>query len=120
MTPSFIGRYAMISPGVRPTISFASLPTASILLSRTETATTDGSLSTMPRPGTKTSTVVVPRSIPSFGENARIVTDFFEVVQVFRRYRLEKLPHPPHRYGIESIAQAGTVELVAEILHKLS
>src|ERR1700690_1901480 len=69
MTPSFIGRYAMISPGVLPTISFASLPTARILLSRTETATTDGSLRTIPFPGTKTSTVVVPRSMPSFGEN---------------------------------------------------
>src|SRR3990167_3837926 len=71
MTPSFIGRYAIISPGVRPIISFASLPTARILLSRTETATTEGSFSTMPLPGTYTSTVVVPRSMPSFGENEK-------------------------------------------------
>src|SRR3990167_2479748 len=69
MTPSFIGRYATISSGVRPTISLASFPTARILLSLTETATTDGSFKTIPFPGTKTNTVVVPRSMPSFGEN---------------------------------------------------
>src|SRR3989344_4305475 len=73
MTPSFIGRYAVISPGVRPTISLASLPTASILLSRTETATTEGSLRTIPLPGTKTSTVVVPRSMPSLGEKEKAI-----------------------------------------------
>src|SRR3989344_79563 len=70
MTPSFIGRYAMMSSGVRPSISLASFPTASILLSR-EMATTDGSLRTMPFPGTKTSTVVVPRSMPSLGEKKK-------------------------------------------------
>src|SRR3989338_3885401 len=69
MTPSFIGRYAMMSPGVLPIISLASFPTARILLSATETATTEGSFSTIPFPGTKTRTVVVPRSMPSFGEN---------------------------------------------------
>ena len=58
-----------MSPGVLPIISLASFPTARILLSATETATTEGSLSTIPFPGTKTRTVVVPRSIPSFGEN---------------------------------------------------
>src|SRR3989344_1894092 len=73
MTPSFIGRYAIISPGVRPTISLASLPTARILLSRTETATTEGSLRTIPLPGTKTSTVVVPRSMPSLGEKEKAI-----------------------------------------------
>ncbi len=30
MTPSFIGRMATMLPGVRPSISLASLPTASI------------------------------------------------------------------------------------------
>src|SRR3989344_4568279 len=60
----------MMSSGVRPSISFASFPTARILLSR-EIATTDGSLSTMPFPGTKTSTVVVPRSMPSLGEKKK-------------------------------------------------
>src|SRR3989338_10300286 len=71
MTPSFIGRYAIISSGVRPTISFASFPTASILLSICDTATTEGSLRTMPFPGTNTSTVVVPKSMPSLGENEK-------------------------------------------------
>ena len=53
MTPSRIGRIASILPGVRPSIILASLPTA-----RTDflpprvvmVATTEGSLSTMPRP----------------------------------------------------------------------
>src|SRR3989344_8706192 len=58
----------MISPGVLPIISLASAPTAKILLSICEMATTDGSLSTTPRPGTKTSVFAVPRSIPSLGE----------------------------------------------------
>src|SRR3990167_1825700 len=96
MTPSFIGRYAVISPGVRPTISLASLPTASILLSRTETATTEGSLRTIPLPGTKTSTVVVPRYMPSLGEKEKAIwrvhcIRFFSIDK--RRYspRLERL-----------------------------
>src|SRR3989344_3954796 len=72
MTPSFIGRYAMMSSGVRPTICLASVPMARILLPPRlprpfPTATTDGSLITTPLPGTKTSTLVVPKSIPSFG-----------------------------------------------------
>ena len=46
--------------GVRPIIRFASIPTARTLLS-SDTATTDGSLSTMPCPGTNTRTLVVPR-----------------------------------------------------------
>src|SRR3989338_6576713 len=87
MTPSFIGRYAIISPGVRPTISLASLPTARILLSRTETATTEGSLSTIPRPGTKTSTVVVPRSMPSFGEKEKAIRSGI-VAQTASSYQL--------------------------------
>src|SRR3989344_2631815 len=67
MTPSFIGRYAMMESGVRPIISFASTPMARILLF-SETATTEGSFNTMPRPGTNTRMFVVPRSMPSFGE----------------------------------------------------
>src|SRR3989344_1564502 len=78
MTPSFIGRYAMMSSGVRPIIAFASAPMASILLFPCRpcafpTATTEGSLMTTPFPGTKTSTLVVPRSMPSFGEKKDIV-----------------------------------------------
>src|SRR3989344_563639 len=66
--PSLSGRYATISPGVRPIISLASAPTARILLSISEMATTDGSLMMTPRPGTNTSVLAVPRSIPSLGE----------------------------------------------------
>ena len=53
MTPSFIGRMATMLPGVRPSISFASLPTASTFLpprASCWTATTEGSLDTMPWP----------------------------------------------------------------------
>ncbi|CAM5444286.1 hypothetical protein STANM309S_05047 [Streptomyces tanashiensis] len=40
----------MIEPGVRPMVSFASAPTASACREPSWTATTDGSLSTMPWP----------------------------------------------------------------------
>src|SRR5712692_616611 len=43
----------------------ASSPTATTLLSRTPTATTHGSLMTIPWPFRYTSTFAVPRSIPS-------------------------------------------------------
>ena len=53
ITPSFIGRIAWIEPGVRPSIFFASWPTARIerLLRGPDScriATTEGSFSTMP------------------------------------------------------------------------
>ena len=66
MTPSFRGRTAVMEPGVRPIISFASAPTATTLfgVERTSTATTEGSRMTMPLPLTKTSVLAVPRSIP--------------------------------------------------------
>src|SRR3989344_7438374 len=63
-----MGRYAMIDSGVRPTMSFASVPMARMERSLCEMATADGSLSTIPFPGTNTNVVVVPRSIPSRGE----------------------------------------------------
>ena len=52
MTPSRKGRMAVMLPGVRPSINFASSPTAStcFLPLTSAMATTDGSLSTMPRP----------------------------------------------------------------------
>jgi hypothetical protein len=54
MTPSRKGRMAWMLPGVRPSIIFASSPTASTcFLPRTSAiATTEGSLRTMPRPFT--------------------------------------------------------------------
>src|SRR5258708_17610097 len=54
---------ATISWGVRPSIIFASVPTASTLSVVRSTATTEGSLSTMPRPFTHTRVLAVPRSI---------------------------------------------------------
>jgi len=52
ITPSFIGRTAVMCPGVRPSMLLASEPTATITLpprvGSSCTATTEGSLSTMP------------------------------------------------------------------------
>ena len=62
MTPSFSGRMAWMWLGVRPIIRLASAPTASGRPSFTLTATTEGSLSTMPRPRTYTRVLAVPRS----------------------------------------------------------
>src|SRR5882724_8899114 len=74
MTPSFIGRMAMMLAGVRPSISFASLPTASTRPVLWLTAMIDGSHSTMPLPLAYTSVVAVPRSIARSFEN-RLSTD---------------------------------------------
>src|SRR5689334_1831577 len=54
---------AVMLPGVRPSISFASLPTASIWSLTLLTATIDGSLRTMPVPRANTQVLAVPRSI---------------------------------------------------------
>src|SRR3954447_19016039 len=64
MTPSRIGRTTWMRSGARPSISRACRPTASTRLSASEYATTDGSLSTTPRPLTYTRTFAVPRSMP--------------------------------------------------------
>src|SRR5262245_18233830 len=63
MTPSRIGLIAVMLVGVRPSISFASLPTASIWALAVLNATIDGSLSTMPRPRANTQVFAVLRSI---------------------------------------------------------
>src|ERR1043165_4204164 len=63
MTPSRIGLMAVMLPGVRPSISFASLPTASICALTVLNATMEGSLRTMPRPRANTQVLAVPRSI---------------------------------------------------------
>ena len=62
MTPSLSGRMATMLPGVRPIIRLASMPTATICPVLVLSATTEGSLSTMPRPRTYTSVLAVPRS----------------------------------------------------------
>ena len=63
MTPSFIGRTGLMLAGVRPSISCASVPTASIDPLAMLNATMEGSLRTMPRPRAKTQVLAVPRSI---------------------------------------------------------
>jgi hypothetical protein len=57
-------------PGVRPSISLASLPTASTLPVSVLTATAEGSSTTIPLPLAKTRVLVVPKSMPrSFEKN---------------------------------------------------
>ena len=63
MTPSFIGLMAVMLPGVRPSISLASVPTASIRPLILLSATMEGSLTTMPLPRAKTQVLAVPRSM---------------------------------------------------------
>ena len=64
MTPSFKGLVATILPGVLPNILLASCPTARTSFVLLSTATTDGSLKTIPLPFTYPITVAVPKSIP--------------------------------------------------------
>ena len=59
----------MINSGVLPIIFLASIPIARILLSCSETATTEGSFKTIPLPGKNTRVFAVPRSIPNFFES---------------------------------------------------
>ncbi len=59
--------------GVRPIISFALSPTAKILFSERVTATTDGSCKTTPLPEIKTRELQVPKSIPIFLLNIRLI-----------------------------------------------
>src|ERR1700722_16491011 len=63
MTPSFIGLMATTLPGVRPSMSFASRPTATTSLVFLLMATMEGSLTTMPLPLANTSVFAVPRSM---------------------------------------------------------
>src|SRR5262249_43044269 len=69
MTPSFIGLMATMLPGVRPSISLASLPTASMRPLTLLIATIDGSLTTMPLPRAYTHVLAVPRSMARSLEN---------------------------------------------------
>src|SRR5580693_1510206 len=63
MTPSFIGRMATMLPGVRPSISLASLPTASTSPLFLLMATMEGSLTTIPLPLAYTRVLAVPKSM---------------------------------------------------------
>jgi hypothetical protein len=72
ITPSFIGRIATMLPGVRPSISFASRPTARTLPGPRPslvTATTLGSETTMPLPFAYTRVFAVPKSMARSFEN---------------------------------------------------
>ena len=73
ITPSFMGRMAMMLPGVRPSISLASFPTASTFPVFWFTAMMDGSQTTIPFPRAKTRVLAVPRSMArSFEKRLRI------------------------------------------------
>src|SRR5712691_2672666 len=69
ITPSFIGLMATMLPGVRPSMSFASLPTASTRPFTLLMATMDGSLTTIPLPRAYTHVLAVPKSIARSLEN---------------------------------------------------
>ena len=69
MTPFFIGLTAVIRSGVRPSISLASVPTASTSPESLRIATMDGSFTTMPLFRSNTSVLAVPRSIARSEEN---------------------------------------------------
>ena len=64
ITPSCKGLMAIIEPGVRPIIAFASLPVASTRRDLTSTATTDGSLIKILPFLSQISVFSVPRSMP--------------------------------------------------------
>src|SRR2546422_251177 len=69
MTPSFMGLMASTFPGVRPSMSLASLPTATTSPVFLLIATMEGSLTTIPLPLENTSVLAVPRSIAKSEEN---------------------------------------------------
>src|SRR2546423_4678221 len=73
MTPSFIGLIATMLPGVRPSISLASFPTASTRPLILLIATIDGSLTTMPLPRAYTHVLAVPWSIARSLENSESI-----------------------------------------------
>ncbi len=69
MTPSFIGRMATMFPGVRPSISLASPPTASTRLVTRVDGDDRRLADDDPRPSAKTSVFAVPRSTARSEEN---------------------------------------------------
>src|SRR5689334_18189957 len=77
MTPSFMGLMATTLPGVRPSISLASLPTATTSPLFLLMATMEGSLTTIPFPRANTSVFAVPKSMAR-SEEKRLKTDLIE------------------------------------------
>src|SRR5882724_6045775 len=73
ITPSFMGRMAVMLPGVRPSICLAARPTAWMVFlplgpPSWRIATTEGSSRTIPLPRTYISVLAVPRSIAMSSE----------------------------------------------------
>src|SRR3974390_2319729 len=69
ITPSFIGLIAPTLPGVRPSMSFASRPTATTSPLILLIATMEGSFTTIPLPCENTNVFAVPKSIARSDEN---------------------------------------------------
>src|SRR3989344_1204724 len=95
MAPSTIGRETMMLSGVRPIISLARLPTESILLSRIEIATTDGSLRIIPFLGRNTTVLVVPKSIPIFFTRLEIRWTNYKHIDVVMQTKLHIIIEKP-------------------------
>src|SRR5213593_4541950 len=94
ITPSFIGRIAMMFPGVRPSMSLASLPTASTLPVFWLIATIEGSFTTIPFPFAKTIVFAVPRSMArSFEKMLSKDRGFQDIIGLLGR------PEPPRAPG---------------------
>src|SRR5712692_5271721 len=103
MTPTFIGLMATTFPGVRPSMSLASLPTATTSPVFLLIATMEGSLTTIPLPLENTSVLAVPRSIAKSEEN-RLKTErklypFFLIMTLSsgRRSLVPPAPQSPDR-----------------------
>ena len=83
ITPSRIGRMALIFPGVFPTIFFASCPTARTRVCpyfSVFTATTEGSFMIIPRPFAITIVFAVPKSIErSFEKSPTILLNIIYI-----------------------------------------
>ena len=88
ITPSAIGLIARMLPGVLPSITFASSPTARTCAFplTSAIATTDGSSKTMPRPLTYTSVFAVPKSMPISAEKRPRTAPNIFYLQCFSRH----------------------------------
>ncbi len=99
ITPSRSGRTALMLGGVRPSISCASVPTASTVPLAVLKATIDGSLRTMPRPWAKTQVLAVPRSMA----RSLVKTDM-TLMGCARAHRM--ICSPSHHHGMLAITQS--------------
>src|SRR5471030_2621128 len=106
MTPSFMGLMATMLPGVRPSISFASLPTASTSPVFLLIATMDGSLTTMPLPLAKTRVLAVPRSIARYDEN-RLNRERKFIYIKMAHFEKQRVHGNTHRGSIEFTQKSG-------------